>query len=96
MPESSNADEVLSRIAETLEEIEDAWSGIARQDPPPPPNVSGERMYPSQEDFITRHESGAITAFTRGHRIEIDAHGGFKIFDRRTMQLILERRGAGQ
>ncbi|MDH7448433.1 hypothetical protein [Aquimarina sp. 2201CG14-23] len=39
------------------------------------------RMYGILDDtFVTRHSNGNVTAFTRGHRIEILANGSFSIY----------------
>jgi hypothetical protein len=69
----------LGRVGRTLDEVEDALSGIPRRNPPPPPNMPDGRMYSPQADNITRHADGRITARTAGHRIEIGADGSITI-----------------
>ena len=69
-PPSTTAEEALDRLEQTLIEVEDELSGIPRSDPPPPPRMPDGRMYPPQEDNITRNPAGSITAYTK-HAISL-------------------------
>jgi len=69
-------EEALKQICTVLDEVEDAYSGVPKQDPPPPPDMPDGRMYPPQADHIHRRSDGSIGATTRGHVIEITAGGG--------------------
>jgi hypothetical protein len=79
-----SAAESLKRICRILNEVEDEFSGVSRQDPPPVPGEGDGRMYPPQSDFTTRHEDGSITAITKNHLIEIAVNGEIVIKNRRT------------
>ena len=75
LPAPYSADEALAQIGSTLDDVEDAYSGVAKKDPPPPPNMPDGRMYPPQADHTVRNPDGSIVATTRGHVIEISAGG---------------------
>ena len=91
MPKS--AEEALEQIATTLDAVEDAWSGVPKKMPPPPPNMPDGRMYPPLADFTVRHADGAITARTRGHIIDIGADGSVAIRSKRTGTIVFARGG---
>lgn len=95
-PPSADAEAALARISQTLEVIEDQFSGIPRATPPPPPQHPDGRMYPPMEDFITRHPDGRITAMTRGHRLDLGADGRIAIVDRRTGAQVFVQPGVGK
>jgi hypothetical protein len=84
LPEASDADEALRQIGVTLDEVEDALSGISRRDPPPGPGESDGRMYPPQPDFVERRPDGSIHAITRGHVIDITPAGKVVIRSKQT------------
>lgn len=91
-PKTSTADEALSLLGRTLNEVEDELSGVAKADPPPPPPGEADgRMYPPQEDFIRRYPDGSLTAETRRHTIDITADGQITIRHRRTGDVEFER-----
>ena len=83
-PRAGSAEDALEQLAQTLEAVEDAMSGIAKKSPPPPPGMPDGRMYPPLPDNIIRHADGTITARTRGHVIEISADGSVVIKNKRT------------
>ncbi len=79
LPRAATADEALAQINATLDLVEDQWSGVLKQSPPPPPFEFHSRMYGPSPDFVLRRNDGSILALTRGHRIEITIDGSFKI-----------------
>ena len=83
-PRANSAESALEELCNTLDEVEDALSGIPKRVPPPPANMPDGRMYPPLADNIIRHANGAITARTRGHVIEIGANGSLLIRNKRT------------
>jgi hypothetical protein len=93
LPPAGSADEALRQLADTLDAVEDAFSGVPKKMPPPPPNMPDGRMYPPLPDFTTHHPDGSITARTRGHVIEIGADGRLTIKNKRTGAVELEREG---
>jgi len=94
-PASQTAEEALTRIVRTLEEVEDAHSGIPKSEPPPPMNLPDGRMYPPQADRIVRHRDGSITARTRGHDISIGSQGSITIRSRQTGEIEFHQPNAG-
>jgi hypothetical protein len=93
---STNAEEALGRIRRTMDEVEDAMSGIPKKEPPPPPKLPDGRMYPPRDDFVTRNPDGSISARTAGHNIEIGKDGSIKIISRKTKGIEFEQPGADQ
>ena len=51
---AGSAEEALERLRSTLDEVEDAMSGISKKVPPPPPGVPDGRMYPPLDDFVKK------------------------------------------
>lgn len=92
---SGTADEALGRVGRTLEEVEDALSGIPSRNPPPTPNMPDGRMYPPQADNIVRHADGSITARTRGHDISIGRDGSITMTNRQTGNIDFQQPGTG-
>lgn len=94
-PPSQTAEDALERIIVTLDEVEDAYSGIPKSDPPPAMNVLGNRMYPPQADRIIRQRDGSITARTRGHEISIGSNGSIAITNSQTAAVEFQQAGTG-
>lgn len=78
-PRASSAEAALEELCRTLEQVEDELSGIPKQMPSPPLNMPDGRMYAPEEDCITRHADGRITAKTQRHIIELGADGSITI-----------------
>jgi hypothetical protein len=91
LPRPGTADEALKQLCETLDEVEDAWSGIPKKSPPPLPSNSDGRMYCPLSDFVSRLSDGGILALTRGHRIEIGSDGSLRIISKITGQTEFEK-----
>jgi hypothetical protein len=94
-PPCSSAEEALAQLRETLTDIEDAFSGIPRSDPPPPPGQTDGRMYPPLDDFVIREPDGRITARTRSHKIDLGPDGSIRIVHIRTGKSEFEKPGGG-
>jgi hypothetical protein len=86
-PPATNANDAMRQLRETLDEVEDTFSGVPKKNPPPPPKENDGRMYPPLEDFTTRHPDGSLSARTRGQRIDITADGKITITNLRTGQV---------
>jgi hypothetical protein len=91
LPRAPSAAEALRQLCETLDEVEDAWSGVAKKSPPPAPSSSDGRMYCPLPDFVSHLDDGCILALTRGHRIEISADGALRIINKVTGQTEFEK-----
>jgi hypothetical protein len=94
-PPAHSADEALTHICRTLDEVEDELSGLPKQDPPPPPSVRSGRMYPPQADMITRLPDGSVVAGTRRHSLHIGADGSIAIVLSQTGDVEFTKPGAG-
>jgi len=91
LPQVKCAEAALLQICETLDQVEDEWSGVAKKSPPPGPSESDGRMYGPLPDFTARFEDGSILALTRGHRIIIDAGGAVRIQNKWTGDVEYEK-----
>jgi len=79
-PKVESPKEALELINKTLNEIENVHAG------------ENDRMFGIFDDkYVTYHDNGNVTAFTRGHRIEIQSNGSFSIFERITSKLFLKK-----
>jgi hypothetical protein len=87
----STAKEALEIIQDTIEHVEDLYSG--REKEITPPNMATERMYKALNDNIKPRKDGGISVITKGNRIEIDANGSFTIYDRLTEEIWLKKDG---
>ncbi len=92
-PPSTTAENALARVRDTLDEVEDAFSGIPKSDPPPPPGQLDGRMYPPLDDYIRRLADGGIKARTQGHDIRIGPDGRITIKKRTTGQVEFQQPG---
>jgi hypothetical protein len=93
---SSTAEEALERVIRTLDEVEDAYSGVSKSEPPPPIGQSDGRMYPPRGDRVILLHCGGIRAQTKGHDIAIGADGGIAITNRATEQIEFQQSGGGK
>ena len=91
LPRAGSPDEALRQLCDTLDEVEDAWSGVPKKTPPPPPSGFDGRMYCPMADFFLRCDDGGILALTRGHRIEIAPDGSLRIISKITGQTEFEK-----
>jgi hypothetical protein len=94
-PPAATADDALERIRRTLDEVEDLYSGIPKKTPPPPRNQPDGRMYPPQDDSVTRNPDGSLVAQTQGHTIDIGKDGTITMRKRRTGQVEFHQAGGG-
>jgi hypothetical protein len=95
LPPANSAIEALERVRDTLTEVEDAYSGIPRSDPPPPMDQSDGRMDPPLDDNITRLPNGGITARTLRQDVRIGPDGSIMIIIRATRRIEFEQTGGG-
>lgn len=79
-PPASNAEEALALVCRIIEEVEDEFCSLPRENPPPTLRFTG-RMYAPQKDRIFPLEGGGLVAETRGHLIFCEPNGGIRIDD---------------
>lgn len=80
-PAPGSADEAFGLVCRTLEEVEDALSGVSKASSPPPLGLDDGRMYPPQADRIVRDAGGRISAKTRFHRLICESDGRIEIIN---------------
>ena len=79
-PPTTSAEEAMNLVCRTIEQVEDEFCSMPREEPPPRLRFTG-RMYAPQPDRIYRLEHGGLMAEARGHRIFCLADGGIRIED---------------
>ena len=67
-PPAANADEAMSLVCRLIEEVEDEFCPLPRENPPPGLRFTG-RMYAPKKDRMYRMPHGALRANARHHRI---------------------------
>ena len=91
LPSAMSANEAWQQLCDTIDAVEDEFSEVEKQNPPPwLSNIDG-RMYCPLDDHITHLDGGGILAMTRGHRIEIESSGRFRIVNRLTGNMEFEK-----
>ncbi|MBO9699944.1 MAG: hypothetical protein J7604_07020 [Sporocytophaga sp.] len=86
----ANGDEALEFIQETIEIVEDYYSGIPKEINPA--QIKSHRMYKAFDDNIEKRKSGGYIIITKGNVIEIEENGSFRIKDRKSGEIWLEKK----
>lgn len=90
----ASADAALELLAQTLDAIEDAHSGVSKADNPSL-DYDG-RMYPPREDYTFR-QNGSIKALTKGHMLMLGCDGSISIYSRKhPNDLVFFKQGAAK
>ena len=90
-PPAANADEVLRLVCRLIEEVEDEFCPLRREEPPPE-DFTG-RMYAPQSDRTTPFGPDGLAAETRQHRVVCSANGGITIIHKPSDTTVLGKRG---
>ncbi|MFF4647452.1 hypothetical protein [Streptomyces sp. NPDC001389] len=91
LPPAKGAREALRQLADTLDSVEDEYSGVPK-DPNPGLAFDG-RMYPPRADYITEEADGTLKAVTKGNVIYAHPDGTLRITSRRTGDEVYRRDG---
>jgi hypothetical protein len=93
LPRSSNHSEARGQIAETLNKVEDEYSGVPFD---PAHWRTDGRMYPFEEDSATDVDGfPEVTAYrSRGHETFIAKNGAFEIHDLGSGEIVIEKSGS--
>jgi len=91
----SNPEDALELINKTLDNVEDAYSGVKKNpNAASMPNRDDGRMYGILDDtFVKKHKDGSLTARTKGNKIEIGANGSIRILSKDGKKVFLEKPG---
>ena len=87
----STAVAALALVSRLIEEVEDEWCPIPREDPPPM-RFTG-RMYAPQPNRVETRTNGSLVASTRHHRIYCFADSGIRIEHVPTHRTIFQKSG---
>ena len=91
-PPVGSADEAMALVSRLIEEVEDEFCSLPRENPPPTLRFTG-RMYAPQKDRIYRQEDGALVADARRHRIFCQLDGTVTIKDMNDGMFTLTKSG---
>ena len=91
LPMPTEPSESLEQLWSCLEEIEDTYSRVEKQEPPPKLKESDGRMYRALDDFIHQnpHDS-SIIAFTKGHIVYVAPNGVRKVVEKITDNIVYQ------
>ncbi|QNK67635.1 hemagglutinin repeat-containing protein [Variovorax sp. PAMC26660] len=95
-PAATNAKEAFNLIANTLNAVENAYSGVPAE--ANPGLAYKGRMYPPRPDYTTTNPDGSLTATTKGNKIDMAVDGTITIYklnaDRTVGPVVLVKPGA--
>lgn len=91
-PPTSSANEALALVCRLIEEVEDEFCPIPRENPPPYLRFTG-RMYAPQSDRIFRLDDGSILAETRRHMIYCGRNGDIQIENADEESIVFKKPG---
>jgi hypothetical protein len=77
-PPAKSAKEAVALVCKLIEEVEDEFCPLPRENPPPQLRFTG-RMYAPQPDRIFPLANGVLMAATRRHLIFCHANGAIQI-----------------
>jgi RHS repeat-associated protein len=92
---ASNPQEALKLINNTLDDIEDAFSGVSKNKSAiDMPNRDDGRMYGIlDEKYVKKNSDGGLTARTKANVIIINKDGSFKIMDKNGEKTLIQKSG---
>ena len=90
-PPAASADEAMDLVCRLIEEVEDEFCPLPRQDPPPK-NSTG-RMYRPQRDSIEPFGTGGLYAKARRHLILCSVGGEITIIYDPSSTIVFRKKG---
>jgi hypothetical protein len=90
-PACKSAEEALALVSRLIEEVEDEFCPVSREDPPPM-RFTG-RMYAPKPDRVRRTPHGLLVASSRHHRIFCQLNGAIRIEYIPSMRIIIDKSG---
>jgi len=91
-PPAASAEEAMNLVCRLIEEVEDEFCPLPRENPPPHLRFTG-RMYAPGKDRIFPMQGGGLAAEARRHLILCYPNGGIRIEDGDTGNLVLLKSG---
>jgi hypothetical protein len=89
-PPCASAEETLALVCRLIEQVEDEFCPVPRENPPPRHRTG--RMYPPRTDSIFAEDDG-IRAETRRHTMYFSSDGSIRIVLSRTGEVEFTKRG---
>jgi RHS repeat-associated protein len=93
LPSAKTAQEAMQQMHSTLDQVEDAHSGVAKN--PKPGLAPDGRMYPTQPDRMVTGPDGSITATSRSHVTTYGQNGSITVTDKKTGNAVYHKPGGG-
>ena len=90
-PACRTAEEALTLVCRLIEEVEDEFCSLPREEPPPM-HFTG-RMYAPRGDYVRKMENGELIATTRHHRVYCRMDGSIDLVHIPTKQNVIEKPG---
>jgi hypothetical protein len=94
VPAAADADEAMQLVCHLIEQVEDEFCPLPREEPPPL-KFTG-RMYAPGPDRMRRLPQGGLVADTRHHRVYCQPNGAISIMRMADRKLILSKPGKKQ
>jgi len=88
---ATNAEEALSLVCRLIEQVEDEFCTVPREEPQPL-RFTG-RMYAPQQDRVRRLPEGGVVADTRRHRIYCQPDGTISIVQMPSRKTVMIKAG---
>jgi len=90
-PAAASADEAMRLVCHLIEQVEDEFCQVPRENPPPI-KFSG-RMYAPKRDRMRRLPKGQLVADARHHRIYCQSDGGISIVHMPSRKPVMTKNG---
>jgi RHS repeat-associated protein len=89
LPKAGSAAEAVEQMNSTLEQVEDAHSGVPAD--PNPPRAATERMYAPKADSMTNNADGSITAKTFRQTVTYGQDGSITVVNNKSGEVIFHK-----
>ncbi len=94
-PPAKSPSEGLEQVTDSMNSVEDTYSGIPYEPVPGKLDPSNGRMYPPFDDSIVTNPDGSLTGTTRKNVINVDKDGTISILRKKHPDPIFHKPGGG-